>query len=71
MLGEGSVKKDLIVYQLKLMALFDRFGNGERSGLYVKAQEAADALDCLMAEVPLNMRPRIDYRFEELRISTS
>jgi len=72
MLDEASVEAELVVYQLKLMKLVDRFGLGERSSLLVASQACEDALICLVEEAPSDQRKQIEYlaeRFGALRLS--
>lgn len=70
--NEAGPEYEVIVYELKLVALSDRYAAGARSLITAEAQQCADALTCLLEEAPLGMRERIDHlidRYEALRIS--
>ena len=72
MLDEASVERELVVYEQTLMKFADRYALGERSDLTGELQACGDALVCLMEEVPIGRRQKIDDlidRFEALRRS--
>lgn len=72
MLKWNAVDKEVVAYRLKLVALGNRYLDGERSTVEREAQACADALICLMEEAPVGKRSKIDYlvdRFETLRAS--
>lgn len=71
MFDEVDTEFEIAAYQLKLMALADRYAAGARSLIAHEAQNRADALTCLLEEAPLRKREKIDYlidRYEALRI---
>lgn len=71
MFSEINAEYEIAAYQLKLLALSDRYAAGARSLLALEAQRCADALTCLLEEVPLSKQARVDYlidRYEALRI---
>jgi hypothetical protein len=73
MLSEAGTEYEVVVYEVKLVALSDRYAAGARSLITAEAQECAGALTCLLEEAPLGMRERIDHlidRYEALRINS-
>ena len=72
MLTAEQVEWEISAYNLKLLAMSDRYRAGERSIMVAELQRYGDELICLLEEAPLSRRNRIDALidgFESLRTS--